>query len=54
MRLVVQREGAGTSGREREQLGVGGGGGVSGLLLPTAVEPAPGEKVRQTNSYLTV
>lgn len=48
-RLVVQREGAGTSGREREQPGEGVGGGGSGQRRPTGavLVPAEREKVSQ-------
>lgn len=39
--MVVRREGAGTSGRERERPGEGAGGGVSERRLPTGAGLGP-------------
>lgn len=44
MLLVVRREGAGTSGREREQPGEGAGGGGSGWPHPTGAGLGPAEQ----------
>lgn len=46
MRLVVQREGAGTSGREREQPGEDAGGGGSGSPHPTGAGLGPAETAK--------